>query len=271
MTEKPPARGVLRDVAFLAIPLGATVLAGIVVLSGRTSGFSTGFSTSGPDVLTALIVSAILIAGVLYGLKHQAKRLANLLVLVFTLIGTISGLILLHIFFEATGIFPALFLLAIPVAYLGVRWSILAYLGSLSRRKMTFLLIGSSTLLGALIGASFPPGFTVAFLAGLAVLDLLVVESNFLAKLMGSVSYGEVASTTTLPMETSFVGIGDFLAYSMLIAMSLQLLGLIGAFESMGLVLVGALITFQITRLKSKAAGLFIPVGLGLIPVILAL
>jgi hypothetical protein len=39
----------------------------------------------------------------------------------------------------------------------------------------------------------------------------------------------------------------------------------------MGLILLGALTTFQITRLKSKAAGLFIPVGLGLIPVILTL
>ena len=271
MTEKPPARGVLKDLAFLAIPLAATVFAGIIVLSGKSAGFSTGLSATAPDVSTALIVSGILIVGIIYGLKHQPKRLANMLVLIFTLIGTISGLILLRILFEASEVFPALFLLAVPLGYIGVRWSFLAYLGTLSRKKTNFLLVSSSTLLGALIGASFPPLFTIVFLAGLAILDLLAVESDFLAKLIGAPSYGSVASITTLPMETSFVGIGDFLAYSMLVALSLQLLGLYGALETISLVLLGALMTLQITRLKLKAAGLFIPVGLGLIPVILAL
>lgn len=256
---------------FLALPLAATVFAGIIVLSGRTAGFSAGFSASGSDILTALIVSGVSISAVLYGLKHHPKRLANILILTFTLIGTISGLILLHILFETSGIFPALFLLAVPLGYLGVRWSFLAYLGSLSRRKTSVLLIGSSTLLGALIGASFPPLFTMVFLAGLAILDLIFVESDFLAKLMGAPNYGSLAPITTLPMETSFVGIGDFLAYSMLVAMSLQILGVFGAVETIALILGGALVTFQITRLRSKAAGLLIPVGLGLIPVILAL
>jgi len=72
-------------------------------------------------------------------------------------------------------------------------------------------------------------------------------------------------------LETSLVGIGDFLAYSMLVAMSLQLIGFLGAIETIGLILAGALVTLQITRLRSRAAGLLIPVGLGLIPVILAL
>ena len=271
MSEKPPARGVLKDLAFLTIPLAATILAGVIVLSGRAAGFSTGFATNDTDVLTALIVSCVMISGVLYGLKHHPKRLASILVLSFTLIGTISGLILLHILFEASGIFPALFLLALPFGYLGVRWSFLAYLGSLSRRKTSFLLILSSTLLGALIGASFPPAFTIVFLAGLALMDLLVVETDLLSRLMGSSGYGNVASLTTLPLQTSLVGIGDFLAYSMLVALSLQLIGVYGAVETIALILVGALVTFQIARLRSRAAGLLIPVGLGLIPVILAL
>ncbi len=271
MSEKPPARGVLKDLAFLVIPLAATVLAGVIVLSGRAAGFSTGLVTSGTDVFTAVIVSCILMFGVFYGLKHHPKRLANVLILGFTLIGTISGLILLHILFEVSGIFPALFLLAVPLGYLGVRWSLLAYLGSLSRRKTSLLLVASSTFLGALIGASFPVTFTIVLLAGLALMDLLVVETDFLAKLAGSSNYGGVTSLTTLPLETSFVGIGDFLAYSMLVAMSLQLIGVYGAVETIALILLGALVTFQIARLRSRAAGLLIPVGLGLIPVILAL
>ncbi len=271
MSEKPPARGVLKDLVFLAIPLAATVLAGVIVLSGRAAGFSTGVATGGVDVVTALATSCVLIFGVLYGLKHHPKRIANILVLTFTLVGTISGLVLLKILFEASGVFPALFLLAIPLGYLGVRWSFLAYLGSLSRRRTSFLLVASSTLLGTLIGASFPAVFTMVFLAGLAIMDFLVVETDFLARLIGSRNYDSVTSVTTLPLETSFVGIGDFLAYSMLVAMSLQLIGIYGAIETIVLILVGALVTLQITRMRSKTAGLLIPVGLGLIPVILAL
>jgi len=271
LSEKPPARGVLKDLAFLAIPLAATVVAAVIVMSGRAAGFSTGLPTNATDVLAALVVSCVLISGILYGFKHQSKRLANALVLCFTLIGTISGLIMLHILFEASGIFPALFLLALPLGYLGVRWSFLAYLGSLSRRKTSFLLIWSSTLLGALIGASFPPAFTIVFLTGLALMDLLVVETDLLARLMGSLNYGSITSVTTLPLETSFVGIGDFLAYSMLVAMSLQVIGVYGAVQTIALILVGALVTFQIARHRSRAAGLLIPVGLGLIPVVLAL
>jgi hypothetical protein len=262
---------VLKDLAFLSIPLAATILAGAIVLSGRAAGFSTGLTTNINDILTALVVSGVLVSGVLYGLKHHPRRLTNILILSFTLIGTISGLILLQILFEASGIFPALFLLAVPLGYFAVRWSLLAYLGSLSRRKTSLLLISSSTCLGALIGASFPPIFTILLLAGLAILDFLVVETDLLTRLMGSPNYGKVTTLTTLPLDTSLVGIGDFLAYSMLVAMSLQLLGVYGAIETVALILVGALVTFQMTRLRSRAAGLLIPVGLGLIPVILAL
>src|SRR5207245_9690116 len=161
--------------------------------------------------------------------------------------------------------------LAVPLADLGDRWPFLAYLGSLSRWRTNFLLISSSMLLGTLIGASFPAVFAIVFLAGLAIMDFLVVETDFLARLIGARNYENVTSVTTLPLETSFVGIGDFLAYSMLVAMSLQLIGGYGAIETIGLILVGALGTLQLTRMRSKTAGLLIPVGLGLIPVILAL
>ena len=261
----------LKDIITLAIPLAVTAFAGFLVLSGRAAGFSTGVGTNGANVATALLASSILIIGLLYGMRHHPQRATNILVLVFTLIGTVSGLILMKVLFEAAGVVPLVFLSAIPLGYLGVRWSFLAYLGSLSRRKTSLLLVASSTLLGTLIGVSFPPAFTIVFLLGLAIMDLLVVETDFLSRLIGSRGYGNVASLTTLPLETSFVGIGDFLAYSMLVAMSLQLIGALGAIETIGLILIGALITFQVTRIRSRAAGLLIPIGLGLIPVILAL
>jgi hypothetical protein len=57
----------------------------------------------------------------------------------------------------------------------------------------------------------------------------------------------------------------------MLVATSFQLSGLIGALETIAFVLCGALITLQITRLRSRTSGLVIPISLGMIPVILGL
>jgi hypothetical protein len=102
-------------------------------------------------------------------------------------------------------------------------------------------------------------------------MDFLIVETNVLTRLVGPQRYGEVLSLTTLPLETSLVGLGDFLAYSMLVATSFQLNGLVGALETIAFVLCGALITLQITRRRSKTAGLIIPISLGMIPVVLGL
>src|SRR5207245_11055320 len=100
-------------------------------------------------------------------------------------------------------------------------------------RRTSFLLVASSTLLGTLIGASFPAVFTIVFLAGLAIMDFLVVETDFLARLIGSRNYDSVTSVTTLPLKPSFVGIGDFSAYSVLVAMSLQLIGIYASIQTM--------------------------------------
>ena len=102
-------------------------------------------------------------------------------------------------------------------------------------------------------------------------MDFLVVETNALTHLIGSKKYGEMLSIAAFPLETSLVGVGDFLAYSMLVATSLQLSGLAGALETIGFILCGALITLRITRLTSKTAGLVIPISLGMIPVVLGL
>jgi len=271
LSGKPTLRAQLKDLFLLAIPLAGAVFAAAIVLSGRATGLSTGIGTESANLLTALLACAVLLCLMLYGLKYHPNQLTRIVVACITIAGTVSGLILLKLLFAALGVFPVLFLLALPAGYLGVRWSFLSFWGSLSKRKTSLLLIASSTLLGSLIGTSLPSTFTVAFLAGLAVLDFLAVETNLLTRMIGSLKYDEVTSLATLPLETSLVGIGDFLAYSMLVAMSLQLIGFLGAIETIGLILAGALVTLQITRLRSRAAGLLIPVGLGLIPVILAL
>lgn len=263
--------GIAKDLVFIAAPLVATLVVAVIVLSGRAAGFSTKIGTGDYDIVTSVLVSSLLITGVVYGLKRHPEQLARVVVACITLAGTVSGLILFKLWFEITGTIPALFLVALPLGYLGVRWSVKGYYGSLSQRKSTILAVGSATLLGALIGTSLPPLFTIAFLGVLATMDFLVVETNVLTHLIGPQKYGEMLSLTTLPLETSLVGLGDFLAYSMLVATSLQLSGFVGAMETIAFVLCGALITLEITRLRSKTAGLVIPISLGMIPVILGL
>ena len=271
MGEERRTLGIAKDLVFIAAPLLATVVAAAIVLSGRAVGFSTKIEIGNYDIVTSAIVSCLLISGLAYGLKHHPERLARVVVACITLAGTASGLVLFKLWFEISGTTPALFLIALPLGYLGVRWSVKGYYGSLSRRKSTLLVIGSATLLGALIGTSLPPLFTIAFLLTLTIMDFLVVETNLLTRLTDPQKYSEMLSVTTLPLETSLVGLGDFLAYSMLVATSLQVSGLTGALETMAFVLCGALITLQITRLRSKTAGLVIPISLGVIPVILGL
>jgi len=271
LAEERRIVGIAKDLVFIAAPLLATVVAADIVLSGRAAGFSTRIGTGGYDFVTSALVSCLLVSGLVYGLKRHPEQLARVVVGCITLAGTTSGLVLFKLWFEIAGATPALFLIALPLGYLGVRWSIKGYYGSLSRRKSTLVVIGSATLLGALIGTSLPPLFTIAFLATLAIMDFLVVETNVLTRLIGPQRYGEMLSVTTLPLETSLVGLGDFLAYSMLVATSLQLSGLTGALETIAFVLCGALITLRITSLRSKTAGLVIPISLGMIPVILGL
>ena len=263
--------GFAKDLVLIAAPLLATIVAADIALSGRAAGFSTKIGTEGYDFVTSALVSCILISGLVYGLKRHPERLARVVVACITLAGTTSGLVLFKLWFETTGTAPILFLSAIPLGYLGIRWSVKGYYGSLSPRKSNLLVIGSATLLGTLIGTSLSPLFTIPFLGALALMDFLVVETNVPTRLIGPQRYGEVLSLTTLPLETSLVGLGDFLAYSMLVATSFQLSGLIGALETIAFVLCGAMITLQITRLRSKTSGLVIPISLGMIPVILGL
>jgi hypothetical protein len=191
--------GFAKDLVLIAAPLLATIVAAAIVLSGRAAGFSTKIGTEGYDFVTSALVSCILISGIVYGLKRHPERLARVLVSCITLAGTTSGLVLFKVWFETTGATPALFLIALPLGYLGVRWSVKGYYGSLSPRKSTLVAIGSATLLGALIGTSLPPLFTIAFLATLAIMDFLVVETNVLTRLIGPQRYGEVLSLTTVP------------------------------------------------------------------------
>jgi len=206
-----------------------------------------------------------------FGLKRHPEKSARLIVAGVTVAGTMSGLILLKVSLQASGVSPALFLVSVPIGYLGLNWSLKGYFGSLSQRKTNILIMASASLLGSLIGTSLPTIIAVLFLVLLTSLDVLAVESNALVNIVGDVDYDHVLSVATTPLEKYLVGLGDFLAYSILASASLKVLGVEGAIETSVLILSGAILTFQIAKSRKKAPCLLVPVSLGLIPIILGL
>ncbi|TMI08948.1 hypothetical protein E6H34_03955 [Candidatus Bathyarchaeota archaeon] len=258
-----------RDVAFLTVPLALAIISGMAALYGRAAGFSTGPETGDFDVLTAGLFTLALLALLFYGLKRHPEKAARVIVAGVTVAGTISGLVLLKVWLQASRTTPILFLAALPLGYLGLNWSFRGYFGNLSQRKTNILMIGSATLLGSLMGTAFPTLYSMVFLIMLTVVDVFVVETNILTSVVGKISYEKMVSVATLPMEEYLVGLGDFLAYAILVTASLKILGVYGAVEAGILVLIGALATFEITRRRTRAPGLLIPIGLGLLPMIL--
>ena len=261
--------GILGDLFLLVIPLSVAVIAGTIVLYGRAAGFSIVLDTTSIDFATTIFFTLILVGLLFYGLKRHPEKSARVIVAGVTVAGTISGLVLFKVWVEASQLSPIVFLAALPIGYMGLNWSVREYFGALSERKTHLLMIGSATLLGSLIGTSFPPIFSIVFLLALVTLDVVIVESRALPNIVGETAYDEMVSVATLPLDKYLVGLGDFLAYAIVTTTALRLFGLYGAIATAILVLIGAILTFQVTRIRSRAPGLLIPIGMALIPILL--
>jgi hypothetical protein len=261
----------LKGSLYFLIPVLGAVGAGSAALFAQSAGFSAGPDSGSFDAVTAFSVSGILLGLLFYGMKRHPEKSARLIIAGITVAGTISGLVLLKVSLQAFRVSPIVFLLTLPVGYLGLNWSVKGYFGSLSENKMRGLMMFSATLLGALIGTSLPTVLAVMFLLAMASLDTVLVGMNTMENITGLTRYEEVVSVVTLPVDKYMVGLGDFLAYSILASASLRFLGLFGAFETSILILAGVVLTFQITKMRKKAPGLVVPIILGLIPLILGL
>lgn len=259
----------MRDVLYLLIPVLGGVAAGSVALYASDAGFPAGPKAGNVNLAATLILIAFLLGFLFYGLRRHPEVSARLIVSGITVAGTISGLILFKVSLQAIGISPGVFLLALPLGYVGLNWSVRGYFGLLSPRRASALMAGSATLLGALIGTSLPSIFSIVFLGLLTIVDVTVVESNAIPNVVGKISYDRIVSSLTLPLEKYLIGIGDFLAYSILASSSLYSVGISGAIATSILILLGSVITLEITKVRKKTPGLLLPVGLGLIPLII--
>jgi hypothetical protein len=270
-TARPNHSRSIRDLLYLAIPILGAIAAGSAALYGRAAGFSFGSTAGTVDGTSAILLSAILLGTLYYGMKRYPEKSARLIVAAVAIVGTISGLILLRTSLHSIGAPPTVFLVTLPLGYLGLGWSVKGYFGSLSHRKTTGLILTSTTLLGALIGTSLTTVVVITFLVFLTILDVIIVESDTIPGIVGRVSYDQVVSVVTLQLDTFVIGLGDFLAYSILSSAALRILGFYGAIETSILILSGIALTFKMTKNRGKAPGLLLPIGLGLIPLALGL
>jgi len=268
-----PRFGSLKDLAPVAVFLIAALIIVLVVFSSNGGGVSSSNAElANFDFVTPGVVSVTAIALVFYGLKRRGEKVVRLVITGIMATGTLSGLLLLKFWFDSSLSIPALFYVcAAPLGYLGLYLSARSYFGSLSEKMTSFFLGLSTTFLGALVGISFPPLFTIFFLFALSVLDIVMIESDALRKLVGFAKYEAIVSISTISLERQVVGVGDLLAYSMLTVASFRSGNIYVAISTIALILLGALLTSKAAKYRLKMHGLPIPVFLGSVPYLVGL
>lgn len=258
----------MKEFLVIAIPIIVAVAAGSAALYARSAGFSTGPETGTADLSTTLFVLLGLLAVLMFGLKRHPEKSARIIVSGITVAGTLSGLLLIKVLLRAFNVFPIVFLISLPFGYLGLNYSVKAFFGVLSQLKASILMTASACLVGSLVGTSLPLIVSLLFLVGLTLLDVLIVGFDLLPNFMGEKKYDEMMPVATIQTDKYLLGLGDFLAYSILATVTLRFLGFFAAILTSCLIFLGAIITLQITKRTSRAPGLMLPIGLGIIPLL---
>src|SRR5437879_5738169 len=168
-----------------------------------------------------IFMSVLALSVLLYELKRHGEHAARLLMSGIAAAGVLSGLILLQLWMEPyTGGGAAFYLLAAPLAYLGLYSSFRYYTGSLSERQAGLLLTVSAALLGSMLGTFFPTTFTVVLLVSLSLLDVAFIETNILGRTVRLLRISRLLSVTTLTISKFGVGLVELLVYYLLVTSS---------------------------------------------------
>ena len=217
-------------------------------------------------------MSVLAVGILLYELRVHGEKTIRVLMTGITIAGVLSGLILFQFWVASAGHGQtSLYLIIVPFAYLGLFYAFKYYRGGLSDNQTGLLLATATCLLGSALGIFFPIAFTVILLLCLAVLDLLLIETNLLERTVGLKRLEGLFTATTIPLAEFSIGLGDILAYSILVTTAYLNGGIYVATASFLLIVLGVFLTFNIARGRQKVAGLPIPVLLGLAPTILTL
>ncbi len=216
----------------------------------------------GVALLNALLSRFILAKGWVSLLEKIFGFSGGVLTLFFAGVLSTGILQLWRSLFSFVVIYMLIFLIGISIALL------IANVFSEEMKNMLFLIYGSVT--GCFLGVGIPVFSMILILISLCVIDALFVESG-LIKSITDLPYEERISVkvrySTIEYE---IGLGDILYYSMLTSHSMINFGASTAIYSALLILAGCILTVACTT-RNAIAGLPIPIGLGVIPMILQL
>lgn len=222
------------------------------------------------NVLFVISIASLSVPFFYFALK---KRCVYLLERMFTLGGGLltlffSGVFSWHLF----KLFPSF--LTIMLSWVGMFFIGLSIAFTVTNvfseetRNIVSMIYGS--VAGSFLGMGVPMFSMVFILISLCVLDVVFIRS-----LMKSINVLLEKEKVFVRLKYSnmelMIGFGDLIYYSMFVSYSVVNFGTLTAIVSTFLILVGLIFTFFYTTKSEVFPGLPIPIGLGMIPVIIKL
>lgn len=257
---------------------------GMLGLALLLAGLMLRFSVPGPLVLveetfgvqlritptSAAVIIVALISGeifLVFSLRGPHRRIESVVVVAFAVFSGTLALMLgrrlfLTYFPEA---FAALTMLLAVSVFAGVYVMFLILIGECSERVKNAVLLVFSATGGVFFGTAFPSPVILLMLSVLIIVDLLLTHGR---RTMPLRQREFEPAKTALTAGIWSIGLGDLLAYSLLMAHVFVSLGVFVLLVSLGLLLVGIVLTMR-WAVKSSSPlvpGLVGTVGLGMIP-----
>jgi len=276
------ARGFLTKQLFLISPLFAVLVIALCIAY-------LSISVGAPRIsvvpffqeyeMRAILVNVLFLAGIAslsipllyYTLK---KGWTSLLEKMFATGGGIltlflSGILSIHLFKLVTSIL--LFLLVWLFDFFIALSIALTVAGVFSEETRNVLFMMYSSVAGSFLGMGIPMFSMVHILFSLCVIDLMSYRAGLLKKIADFSEGERIFVRLRYSDRESLIGLGDLIYYSMLASYSLVNFGILTAIFSTSLILLGWILTFVCTMKSEIFPGLPIPIGLGLIPIIVQL
>lgn len=177
----------------------------------------------------------------------------------------LSGILAIHLL----ELFPS-FLLLISIwlfSFFICVSIVFAVAGVFSEEMRNLVFMTYSSVVGSLLGMGIPMFSMLFILIYLCAIDLLSFKLGLLRRIV-TLSEDRIFFRLKYSDRELIVGLGDLIFYSMLASYSLVNFGASIAFLSTFLILVGWIVTFIYTTKSEVFPGLPIPLGLGMIPIV---
>lgn len=256
----------------LSSMLGAGLLGVLVYLSGMRLFAEPipeeifGFAAAVGNAILFVVLAAVGATLVVLLLKYGRERFLRYLLLgAFTFIGIVVviyfGYTFLIVFWE----FDALLACFILVAFASTAALAFIMVGGKSRVKNGALLVFGSGV-GAFLGVVLPVWTSVLLLIAIAVYDYISVKKGPIRKIV-ELTEDDPEKLAALSVSSAEwdIGLGDVAFYGMMTVLAVVNFGFLPTICTVAGVMAGFLATLRLLEKRGIMAGLPIPVGLGLL------